>query len=207
MTAASDTSLASSGGLQRLVVGVHHFCSLSGLVISIAKMAVVNFHGPDIQGSFLPRSQSFKYLGREFHECGELAPMVRQLPPAGQGARAKFQAKFCRKGCSTSLPTLLRVFSTLFVTVICCGCGVWRKQFHGNLVSDAKMLQRAPVAFCATSVVACLLAILQQPFLLSCSSPVQSQLGRPVGQVCFADPWPAAGITVIFERHSAGCPC
>ena len=143
----------SSAGLQRLIDGMHHFCSVSGLVISVAKTEVVVFHGSGVQGSWflhgnaLPQSQSFKYLGLVFHESGELGPMLRQLHSAGQGARAQLQAKFSRLGCSTSLPMLLRLFSSLVAPAISYGCEVWGSQCHGNLVSDAKKLQGVQVAF------------------------------------------------------------
>ena len=169
--ASSDTSL---GGLQRLIDGMHHFCSLSGLVISIAKMEVVIFHGSDSQGSWSLQGNVFamaaviKYLGLVFHESGELAPMLRQLHSACQGARAKFQANLCWKGCSTSLPMLLRVFSTLFVPAICYGCEVWGYNFMAILVLMPKSCKERKLPFCAMSVVACLLAILQLPVLLSC---------------------------------------
>ena len=88
----------SSAGLQRLIDGMHQFCSMSGVVISVAKTEVVVSHKSGVQGSWslqgnpLPRCQSFKYLGLVFHEPGELGPMLRQLHSAGQGAKAELQA-------------------------------------------------------------------------------------------------------------------
>ena len=41
----------SSGGLQRLIDSMPQFCSMSGLVSSIAKTEVVVFHESDVQSS------------------------------------------------------------------------------------------------------------------------------------------------------------
>ena len=120
----------SLGGLQRLIDGMHDFCNSSGLVISVAETEVVGFHGSHVQGNWslqsdiVPRARSFKYLGLVFHESGGLGPMLRHLHSAGQGARAKLQANFSRLGCSTSLPLLLRLFSTLVTPDLSYGCEV-----------------------------------------------------------------------------------
>ena len=46
-------------------------------------------------------------------------------------------------------------------------CEVWGSQCHGNLISDAKSCKVCKLPCCAMSVVACLLALLQLPSLLS----------------------------------------
>ena len=143
----------SSGGLQRLIDGMYHFGSVSGLTISVAKTEVVVFHesgvqgGWSLQGNFLPRSQSFRYLGLVFHEYGEPGPMLRQLPSAGQGATAKLQAIFGKLGCSTTLPMLLRLPSTLVAPAISYCCEVWGSQCQGEFVFDGKKLQGVQLAF------------------------------------------------------------
>ena len=73
--------------------------------------------------------------------------MLRQLHSAGQGAEAKLQANFHKLGCSTSLPMLLRLFSTLVAPAISYGCEVWGSHCHGDLLSDAKCFQGVQLAF------------------------------------------------------------
>ena len=73
--------------------------------------------------------------------------MLRQLHSAGQGARAKRQAKLSRLGYFTSLPMLLRLFSILDAPAVAYGCKVRGSQCHGSLVSYAKKLQGVQVAF------------------------------------------------------------
>ena len=73
--------------------------------------------------------------------------MLRQLYSAGQAARAKLLANFSKLGCSTSLPVLLGLFSTLVAPAISYGCEFWGSQCHGNLVSDAKKLHGVQLAF------------------------------------------------------------
>ena len=163
----------SSAGLQLLIDGMHQFCSMSGLVISVAKKEVVVFHGSGVQGSWslpgnpLPWSWSFKYLGLVFHESWELGPMLRQLHSAGQGAKAKLQANFGKLGCSTLLPMLLRLFTHWLPLP-----SPMAVRFGGHIVMATLFLmpkncRACSLSFCKISVVACLSAFLQLPFWLS----------------------------------------
>ena len=73
-----------------------------------------------------------------FHESGELGAMLHKMCCASQGARAKLQAYFGRLGCTTSVPVLMQLFSTLVALAISYVCEVWGPQLLGRLNVDAK---------------------------------------------------------------------
>ena len=86
----------SSGGLQRLIDGMHDFCNSSDLVISVARTEVVVFHGSHVQGNYSLQSA--------LHFA---AVAIVQVFGAGLsrvwGAGAHVAAAaFCRPGCQAS---------------------------------------------------------------------------------------------------------
>ena len=79
--------------------------------------------------------------------------MLRQPHSAGQDAEAKPQANHGRRGCTTSVPMLLRLFSALVTPAISYGCEVWGSQLQGRLDADARKLQGVQyMPFCAILV-------------------------------------------------------
>ena len=119
--------------------------------------------------------------------------MVRQLHPAGQGARAKLQANYGRLGCTTSVPMLLRLFFAVDAPGSLYGLEVWGSQLQGRLASDAKKC----VQLCAVCLLAqCLWSLAcwhsyACQFERGASGALHSELVGAACAFCSTDVWHA----------------
>ena len=128
-----DTALRSPSawGLQLLLDTMQSFCVTNGLTISILKIDVVVFGGGHQYGQWhvgghrRKPSESFIYMGMQFHENRHIKHAVQHRLARGYAAQGSIFSRYTGLGCANSVQLLVRLQQAILQPCASYACEVW----------------------------------------------------------------------------------
>ena len=137
MEYADDIILIASSAqqLQLLIDATHSYCEGIGMTISAEKTKVVVFnpsrractptHMWQCNGQPVQQTDSFKYLGVQFHASGAIKHTIRHMRPRGVAAWAVVQQMNRQLQCPDNVNRKTKLYSNIVEPTLCYACEVW----------------------------------------------------------------------------------